>query len=75
MSAWCPIDTAPRDGSEFLGWSAEHGYIVCNWPAGYGIGNWHIVGSEWRVGSDWRGISTSDALEATHWTKLPESPR
>jgi hypothetical protein len=37
--AWQPIETAPRDGSLFLGWLAAGGYVLCYRHSG-----------EWRFG-------------------------
>jgi hypothetical protein len=31
---WQPIETAPKDGTEFLGWSGRHVWIV-RWLAGF----------------------------------------
>lgn len=63
MSEWQPIETAPRDGEEFLGWLGGDANVheICYWSApddcwcnSYG---WHL-----------------DA-KLTHWMPLPEPPQ
>ncbi len=65
---WQDISTAPKDGTMFLAWSDERGYIVCNQPPNCAIGLWHLRGSGWCGGADNR------AQVATHWAPLLPLP-
>jgi hypothetical protein len=73
---WQPIDTAPKDGSLVLFWSAK---------AGLGLAWWKTETREYwvRVSPDlqerrlktdgwWEGMD-DEALDATHW-QIPEPP-
>lgn len=43
MAHWQPINTAPRDGSEFLAWI----------PSGYhDVVFWHVLADHWTTGED-----------------------
>ena len=66
---WQTIDTAPKDGTAFLGWLAERqGYVarqdVC-------ISSW----SEWGGGVWTVNGHTSTASQPTHWMPLPFPPK
>ena len=62
MSEWQPIETAPKDGTEVLGFvSSDTGAddffaVICFWE------------NQWRVSS------VLDATDVTHWMPLPEPP-
>lgn len=66
---WQPIETAPRDGSWFLGYLASR----------YGVENtidvWHLA----KIGGKvfWQNKENIGALDfaPTHWRPLPASPR
>ena len=59
---WKPIETAPKDGTEILGYTEEVGALVLYWDSMTGeMDHW----------SD--GMSVS-FWKPTHWMKLPESP-
>jgi hypothetical protein len=59
MSAWQPIETAPKD-AHILAWNgAFHCCEVVRWRANSG----------WVVG--WDGMPNKDV---THWMPLPEPP-
>ncbi len=60
MEMWQSIETAPRDGSPVLVYSAPH-YAVAVWESGH----WYDA-----VCSD--GLPALD--HATHWMTLPSSP-
>ena len=64
MTELQPIETAPRDGTQFLAHDGKR-YAVLNWPPGCALGDW----SELSPG-DWRGGATS--FKATNWMSLPE---
>lgn len=57
---WLPIETAPKDGSEILGFGLQWGWspvrFVCVWN-----------GATWYAG--W-----GDSIQPTHWMPLPAAP-
>ena len=73
---WQPIETAPRDGTEFLATHTRLKFVrpyICSWgrcklqPDGY-VAN---SGKEW-----WRAYGqTKLAPRPTHWMPLPEPPQ
>ena len=69
ISAWLPIETAPRDSKARLVWVPLNACIFCvTWSDGRGDERgegWRIFGGEWRT---YLG-------DATHWMPLPEPPR
>ena len=68
-AGWMPIETAPRDGTAFLGYiPSKRGYMArqdmcpmhwCMW----GGGTWECSVSGHRIHD-----------EVTHWMPLPEAP-
>lgn len=68
---WQPIDTAPRDGSFFIGANPQEA-IICNWPKqrdiDYAPGNWR------RGRGEWNGSCVATKLPLTHWMELPKLP-
>lgn len=74
---WQPIDTAPKDGTEILGWGECAGEI--NGP--HGVPCKALI--EWRGGrTDWAGYEWSvnggdhysTWMKPTHWFPLPPPP-
>jgi hypothetical protein len=67
MSAWQPIETAPRDGAWFLGYWPEAGVL----PARITPTQWE----EWTADGA-RFVDIADHLfeQPTHWMPLPEPP-
>lgn len=62
MAGWQPIETAPRDGREILGYTEEVGALVMYWDT---------MSQEQDHWSDGMSISY---WTPTHWMKLPEAP-
>ena len=62
MSEWRPIETAPKDGSWFLGYDEDGPRLVCCWSEEV---------QDWVADS--RDIYT-DAVTLTHWMPLPDPP-
>ena len=67
MSEWKPIETAPRDGTAFLGYSPKYGWVgtvrydlVDDDEPEIGNPNWEFLGS---------------TVTCTHWMPLPEAPQ
>jgi hypothetical protein len=67
MTAWQSIDTAPKDGSEFLGWN---GVTHDPWF-------WHADprGKRPCWARHFRGITDDRRQPPTHWMPLPEPPK
>jgi hypothetical protein len=67
MSDWQPIETAPKDGSRFLGgwWDKRHGWCWagCRWEIP-GVGVYETAYPYAEGGG-----------RPTHWLPLPEPPR
>jgi hypothetical protein len=62
---WQPIESAPRDGSFYLGTDGRNQRVE-NCPEGYDSGVWHLIDGEWR-GSEF-------GPDSTHWQPLPAPP-
>lgn len=67
MSAWQPIDTAPRDGTELLLWGPcrrfpDEGCYRADANVGW-----------WSAGS-WITRTPREVCLATHWQPLPAPP-
>lgn len=65
--AWQPIETAPRDGTQFLGWSKLHGVQSC------------LIQKEQahykRVEAVYGGPQKRTWFCPTHWRPLPNGPK
>jgi len=60
---WRPIETAPKDGTEFLAWFESGLQDICYWcaPPRSAKAGFHRHGKAWTVGP-------------THWQPLPAPP-
>lgn len=65
MSEWQPIETAPKDGTEVLGYWPRA--VACS-PDAYDVVRWH--GGEWRDRFD----DDSKFSAPSHWMPLPAPP-
>lgn len=61
MSEWQPIESAPKDESEFLGYGGGN-YYIASW-----LGGW----TAWPLGCD---ECFSSIYSLTHWMPLPKPP-
>jgi hypothetical protein len=68
MSDWQPIETAPKDGSNILGWSKEFGLQILH----YGLTEWEDGSTEeaWLFFSDFQTWPSNP----THWVAIPKQP-
>lgn len=76
MSAWLPIETAPKDGTIIL--VAGHGYN--------GRGPWYVTPAKWDchtwmqydpladAAEEYKGEYTIESDKHTHWMPLPDPP-
>jgi hypothetical protein len=66
---WQPIETAPKDGTLFLGFYKSHGGVT-----GYVKETWwgplKSKNQEWLL----RGLQVDPINQLTHWMPLPEPP-
>ena len=83
QNTWRPIDTAPKDGTEILGWREDAGVMLIRWIAPIDFcGEWacEMMGTQSAETYDWffADFMTGDRLEGdespTHWMPLPEGP-
>ena len=58
-TTWLPIDSAPKDGTEVLGWDPRLGVRVV-----FAIGG----------ADDWVEVSECRSVNPTHWQPLPAPP-
>lgn len=74
MSEWQPIETAPRDGTEILGFRPDQGVFIFRWAETSDFDSTD-PGEEWS--EDWWhdlwGWMEGD-LQPTHWMPLPPPP-
>jgi hypothetical protein len=61
MGDWMPIETAPKDGTEILGWDGVFRTVIKMLPENYF--------------GDGRGPHWHPLRQPTHWTPLPEPPK
>jgi hypothetical protein len=71
MAGWQPIETAPKDGSEFQAWGAEHGRGW--WEPRARVNPESAALETWgRVDYDWEDWEAEHRL--THWQPQPLPP-
>lgn len=72
MTEWQPIETAPRDGTEFLAYDIQaKKQDVCHWSKNF---EWfEAVQSDGETGP-WFGEFGRDREDITHWQPLPAPP-
>ena len=74
---WQPIDTAPKDGTQIIGYEPQDsiygGVIGIQWiPQTSKM----YFGSEIKLGGYWaKSVHTQVVLKPTHWLPLPELPK
>lgn len=64
---WKTIDSAPKDGTWFLGWIKSYegdGTMICKWNPEHNI--WHLYCAP---------LILSMMFQPTHWTNIPEGPQ
>lgn len=63
---WQPIDTAPKDGTSFLGWNKSHGAHECCIPT-------HVAHYK-KPEAVYGNHPNSAWFRLTHWMPLPKAP-
>ena len=86
MSDWQPIETAPKDGAEILGWREDCGVLLIRWSApAYFMTTDEMEKAasgddDWMDAEDWfcadfiAGCRLEDTEAPTHWMPLPSPP-
>lgn len=67
--SWRPIDTAPKDGTWFLGCNIDPGIAAVS------VVHWSIAGGEWMWISEGWVSDGGSYLDLTHWMPLPDPPK
>jgi len=82
MNEWMPIETAPKDGTEILGFRADQGVFIFRWATDEELAERDMHGDPvgdydedfacwWHERLGWM----EDELTPTHWMPLPEPPK
>lgn len=79
-AAWRPIATAPKDGTEIIGYRADHGVFTLRWAdadefaahsaGGDPLGRCEEFSYWWHDRWGW----LEGELQPTHWMPLPAPP-
>ncbi len=65
---WRPIESAPRDGKELIGWDGKD-MFVCRWIKGY-----NVWGHESYQGHPNHSVKVFGEVYPTHWMPKPPPP-
>ena len=86
MNEWQPIETAPKDGGEILGWREDCGILLMRWTCvGEFLSDKEIEDGDYSEESIWEqdwfcadfvyGLRLEGNEIPTHWMPLPEPPK
>jgi hypothetical protein len=67
---WKPLNTAPRDGRQFIAWDGER-QVIANWPEGCAIGEWTQVTVSRKKQWDGSFIRFNIDHPKAQWRPLP----
>ena len=72
---WKPIETAPKDGTEIIGYNGEtvRSYAWIDYPDDVCHVGWCYAGYSRGGGLDY--LHNVPDSEPTHWTEFPNAPR
>ena len=80
---WQPIETAPRDGTEILGWRHDCGVILVKYTSAAAflphdeiekLTEEDADAMDWFIADFWQGERLDDNEAPTHWLPLPDEP-
>lgn len=83
--AWRPIASAPKDGTEILGWREDCGILLVRWTncesfmtdreiEESGLDDEAIFANDWFCADFVSGGRLEGSEAPTHWMPLPEPP-
>ena len=90
MAEWLPIESAPKDGSEVLGWRDDAGVLLIRWTCCADFmtdleiedaKKQHAGADDWIEQYNWfyadfiYGGRLDGDEEPTHWQPLPDGPK
>ena len=78
MTEWQPIDTAPKDGKQFLAALSNGWVVILSEPYGHGDRYaWYLTSCYLSIPIERTHDpeSITKCVTATHWMPLPEAPR
>jgi len=80
---WQPIETAPRDGTEILGWRRDCGVLVVKYTSAAAflpdneieqLTEEEADAMDWFCADFWQGERLEGIELPTHWMPLPDEP-
>ena len=82
---WQPIETAPKDGTEILGWRKDCGVLIirytccaefmtCREVSASGMSEDDLFKDDWFCSDFLHGSRLEGDEITTHWMPLPEPP-
>lgn len=83
IAKWLPIETAPKDGTEILGYREDCGILLIRWDAPInflsereyeGLGD-SAEQEDWFCADFVAGSRLEGTEVPTHWMPLPEEPK
>lgn len=84
MCEWQPIETAPKDGTEILGWRKDCGPMLIRWtyPREFltereldDMDDDSSDAQGWFCADFIAGFRLDEYMTPTHWISLPEPPK
>jgi len=85
MNSWITIDTAPKDGTEILGWRPDCGTLLIRWDCAEsfmterevetsGMDDDDLFAEDWFCADFISGCRLEGDEVPTHWMPLPKEP-
>jgi hypothetical protein len=85
LTEWQPIETAPKDGTEVLGWREDCGVLLIRWTScselmadpeieQSGIDDAVLFAEDWFYADIMQGGRMEGSETPTYWMPLPDAP-